>query len=261
MLLPSHPLVQFKCGDHVCLFYRDEAVLAETLAAYLAAGLRNGERCFCAQKSSFIPQLKQALKQVGIDVPREMMRGALDIHTEEEVYFAEGHFEPESMMAMLERSIEEALAGGFTGFRTAGEMSWALKGTEGCPDGHCDQLVHYEKLVQAAFPGKTAIGLCQYPINDFPSHVLKEVLDSHRVTLEETMVGSNHSTLTIRSGDYRADIVTDRVNPGDAFHYVVQECGNNEVLSWGIEPTIEQAMMSSESILTDFGANRASRMR
>ena len=48
MLLPSHPLVQFKCGDHICLFYRDEAVLAETLAAYLAAGLRNGERCFCA---------------------------------------------------------------------------------------------------------------------------------------------------------------------------------------------------------------------
>ena len=67
------------------------------------------------------------------------------------------------------------------------------------------------------------------------------------------MVGSNHSTLTIRSGDYLADIVTDRVNPGDAFHYVIQEYGNNEVLSWGVEPTIERAMMSSESILTDFG--------
>ena len=75
------------------------------------------------------------------------------------------------------------------------------------------------------------------------------------------MVGSNHSTLTIRSGDYLADIVTDRVNPGDAFHYVVQECGNNEVLSWVVQPTIERAMMSSESILTDFGTSRAARMR
>jgi MEDS: MEthanogen/methylotroph, DcmR Sensory domain len=261
MLLPSHPLVQFKCGDHICLFYRDEAVLAETLAAYLATGLRNGERCFCAQKSSFIPRLKQALKRVGVDVPREIMRGALDIHTEEEVYFAEGHFEPESMMALLERSIEQAHADGFTGFRTAGEMSWVLKGTEERPNDHCDQLIHYEKLVQAAFPGKTAIGLCQYPIHDFPPHVLNEVLDSHRVTLEETMVGSNHSTLTIRSGGYLADIVTDRVNPGNAFHYVIQKSGDAEVLSWGVEPTIERAMISSESILTDFGANRASSMR
>ena len=261
MLLPSHPLVQFKCGDHICLFYRDEAALAETLAAYLAAGLRNGERCFSAQKSRFIPRLHQALEQAEVDVAGETARGALEIHTEEEVYFATGRFEPEIMMLMLEHSIEEALANGFTGFRTAGEMSWALEETKGCPNGHCDQLIHYEKLVHAAYPGKAAIGICQYPIDEFPRHILDAVLNFHRITLEETMVGSNHSTLTIRAGSYLADIVTDRVNPGNAFHYVVQERGNTEVLSWGIEPTIERALMSSESILTDFDANRASRMR
>ena len=45
-VLPSHPLVQFKRGDHICLFYRDEKMLVQTLAAYLAAGLNKGERCF-----------------------------------------------------------------------------------------------------------------------------------------------------------------------------------------------------------------------
>ena len=92
-------------------------------------------------------------------------------------------------MGMLERSIAEAVANGFTGFRTAGEMSWALEGTAGCPDGHCDQLVHYEKLVHAAYPGKAAIGICQYPVDAFPRHVLNAVLDSHGLRWKKPWLG------------------------------------------------------------------------
>ena len=43
-------LVQFKRGDHICIFYRDQHSLVQMLAHYFAAGLRNNERCFCVQK-------------------------------------------------------------------------------------------------------------------------------------------------------------------------------------------------------------------
>ena len=253
-LLPSHPLVQFKRGDHICLFYRDERMLVQTLAAYLAAGLNKGERCFCAQKPHLIPQIFKALELLGIHVDEQVSRGALEVHTTDEVYFPEGKFEPRIMMDMLERSIKQAVADGFTGFRTAGEMSWALEDTR-CENGNCcDQLVNYEKLVQSAYPGKPAIGICQYPLNRFPKHMVSAILDAHRMALEETMAGSNHSTLTIRQGNYLADIVTDRLNPGSAYHYVVQGQGSFDVLSWGVEPTLEGAVSRSGSIMADIAA-------
>ena len=256
MLLPSHPLVQFKRGDHICLFYRDERMLVQTLAAYLAAGLNKGERCFCAQKPHLIPRIFAALESLGIDAGAQASKGALEIHTEDEVYFPDGRFEPHIMIEMLERSIEEAIAAGFTGFRTAGEMSWALKDTR-CQDGNCcDQLLHYEKLVQKAYPGKPAVGICQYPFGRFPSRVVASVLDAHCMALEETMADSNHSTLTIREGNYLADIITDRLNPGSAYHYVVQGQGSFDVLSWGIEPTMEQALSCSGSIMAELAAHR-----
>ena len=253
-MLPSHPLVQFKRGDHMCLFYRDERKLVQTLAAYLAAGLNKGERCFCAQKPHLIPRIFNALELLGINADDQVSRGALEIHTEDEVYFPAGKFEPQIMMDMLERSIEDAIASGFTGFRTAGEMSWALKDTR-CEKGNCcDQLLNYEKLVQAAYPGKPAIGICQYPVNYFPKQMVAMVLDAHRMALEETMAGSNHSTLTIREGNYLADIITDRLNPGGAYHYVVQGQGSLDVLGWGIEPTLEEALSHSGSIMAELAA-------
>lgn len=255
VLLPSHPLVQFKRGDHICLFYANENILADTLAAYIMAGLQKGERCFCAQKPRMIQKLRDTLQSLGLDVHDAIARGALDIHTEDEVYFPEGRFQPETMITMLENSIDEALAKGFSGFRTAGEMSWALERPSPEGPNYCDQLAGYEKMVQSAFPAKGAIGVCQYPMHRFPPHVLDAVLKAHRFTLEETMASSNHSTLSLRSGDYVADIVADRMNPASAFHYVIQRHGERDVLSWGIEPTIESAVAVSEGVLSDLRTN------
>lgn len=255
VLLPSHPLVKFKRGDHICLFYADENILADTLAAYLMAGLQKGERCFCAQKPHMIQKLHGVLQSLGLDVHDAIARGALDIHTEDEVYFPDGRFQPETMIAMLESSIDEALAQGFTGFRTAGEMSWALERQS--PEGanYCDQLAAYEEMVQTAFPAKGGTGICQYPMHRFPPLILDAVLKAHRFSLEETMATSNHSTLTLRSGDYIADIVADRMDPSSAFHYVIQRHGGKEVLSWGIEPSIESAVAVSEGVLSDLHAD------
>ena len=250
------PTIQFKRGDHICLFYRDEQSLVETLARYLADGLKNGERCFCAQKPQIVPRLFSALDQQGIDIAAECKGGALEIHKEEEVYFPRGRFERMAMMAMLERSIDESLARGFTGFRSAGEMSWAVDPRRGDPDVLCDQLIGYEEMVQASYPSKAAIGICQYAVREFPKPVLDRVLDAPRIALEETMVSTNHSTLTIRRGDFAADIVADRVNPGESFQYVIQQRGSREVLSWGMESAMDDAIRTVESELANLTRNR-----
>jgi hypothetical protein len=248
--------MQFKRGDHICVFYRDEQTLIDTLARYIADGLARRERCFCAQKPHVIPLLFKALEKLGVDIAAEGTRAALEIHKEEDVYFANGRFEPESMMARLERSIDESLDRGFSGFRTAGEMSWALDTRHGTPAVLCDQLAGYEEMVQATFPGKAAIGLCQYPMRAFPPATLDRVLEAHHIALEETMVSTNHSTLTIRAGDYAADIVADRIHPGESFHYVIQQKGSREILSWGMEPSMDAAIGSVKAELSTLAGKK-----
>src|SRR5262249_18847633 len=148
---PITSIVQFKRGDHICIFYRDENSLIQTLAHYLAVGLLHGERCFCVQKKHVIPKLLEALEALGIDVGRETRRGALDVHTDQEFYFSTGHFDPQALMDSLEKSIQVALAQGFNGMRTAGELSWAMTGSNGDPHLLCDQVAGYEEMVARSF--------------------------------------------------------------------------------------------------------------
>lgn len=251
---PISSLVQFKRGDHICIFYRDEPSLVETLVHFLAAGRRRHERCFCVQKPNIIPLVVEGLEALGMNTSLERQLGTLDFHAADEFYFSRGRFEPRALIDALEKSVRDALTLGFTGMRTAGELSWALDGCHGDQHALCDQIVGYEQLVERSFPGKPVIGMCQYAANLFPSDVLRRVLDAHRIAIEETMVSVNHSTLTLRAGNFLADIVTDRIQPGSAFHYVVQRRAGNDVLSWGQEPTIDAAIRTSESIMTELGS-------
>jgi hypothetical protein len=80
-------LVQFKRGDHICIFYRDEPSLVNTLVHYLVAGLRRHERCFCVQKPHIIPQLLQGLGALGVNTDLEIQLGALEVHTDNDFIF------------------------------------------------------------------------------------------------------------------------------------------------------------------------------
>jgi len=78
------------------------------------------------------------------------------------------------------------------------------------------------------------------------------------MALQETMISANHSALSMRRGEYVADIVADRFDPATAFHYVVQKHGAKEVLGWGIEHGMDQAMEASRAIIDDFASRNQS---
>jgi hypothetical protein len=116
-----------------------------------------------------------------MDTDREIKRGALELHTEDEAYFPNKQFEPLAMMEMLTQSIDESLEKGFVAFRSAGELGWAARGRN-----DCDRFIEYEKMVEKCFPKKPAIGLCQYALSDFLPDTLDSVLESHKLHIPET---------------------------------------------------------------------------
>jgi MEDS: MEthanogen/methylotroph, DcmR Sensory domain len=246
MLLRNSPLFQFRHGDHTCLFYRSEDTLMDVLTPYIAEGILRGERCFCAQNPEVLKRLLFDLRFLGIDTDREIRRGSLDLHTEDEAYFVNQRFEPQAMIEMLMRTIEEARENGFAGLRTAGEMGWAVRGRN-----ECDNILGYEKLVEESFPGKAAIGLCQYAVDEFRPDILDSVLESHRLHFDERKGTTLHSSIHVHFGQHGAEIVADKLTVDPRYYYVVQQVRPREIVGWGVAPNFDSATARAEQLARD----------
>jgi hypothetical protein len=232
-------LFQFKNGDHTCVFYHSVDELMQVLTPYIADGLRRGERCFCAQKPEVLKRLVDDLSYLGIDPEKEILSGALDLRGLDDIYLPNGRFEPEAMMDMLVRSIRDAHDQGFESFRSAGEMSWTVEGVEA--HDLCDLVIRYEKMVDEYYPGKPAIGLCQYQIEKFRPEVLQSVVQAHRIEMAETAANSSLSSMSIRNGRWTAEVVADKTRANPCYYYVVQNRQPQEVIGWGVAPNFESA--------------------
>lgn len=236
------PLFRFKHGDHACIFYRSDDSLMELLTPYVAEGLVKGERCFGAQKPEILKRLFYDLRFLGIDVDREIKRGALDFHTENEVYFPKGIFEPAVMMEMLVQSIEDSAQKGFTGFRTAGDLSWAVRGWN-----MCDQILGYEDMVEKCYPGRAATGICQYPIADFQPKVLEDVLRAHRLHLD-ARPDQVYRSMHVKYGHCSAEIIANKFDVNPYYYYVVEQHRPQEIMGWGISPDFDSATAHIDQI-------------
>jgi hypothetical protein len=236
-------LFQSRHGDHICIFYRSENELLEVLTPYVADGIFRGEKCFLAQKPEILRRLVLDLMFLGIDPGKEIERGVLELHTEDEVYFTKGRFEPRIMMDMLIRAIHDARLKGLTAFRSAGELTWASRSA-----GDCDLVAGYEKMVDEYYPGKPAIGMCQYFMEEYPPHFLQEIVRSHRMHLTEPAPRSHFSSMKVRGDNWMAEVVADKFVLNPRYYYVVERQQPQEVIDWGVARSFEDAT----SYLDDF---------
>jgi len=91
-------------------------------------------------------------------------------------YVVRGKFDPEVTLQIFNDAIEQAYTDGFTGFRAAAEMSWALE----CEDG-AHQVILYEALLKSLFSTSRAIGLCLYDRKRMPHAIINGALATHPI--------------------------------------------------------------------------------
>ena len=176
----------FKAGDHVCGIYSTTAELAREVAAFLAEGLRKRQRCWYVGDGSEMDAVRDALERLGIDVAAETRSTALQLISGDGAYIVHGTFDPETTIQVFNDAIEKAYRDGFTGFRAAAEMSWALA----CEDG-AQQIIIYEALLKSLFASCRAIGLCLYDRNRMPLAVIDGALSTHPVAGSHGRYGPN----------------------------------------------------------------------
>jgi len=110
-------------------------------------------------------------------------------------------------------------------------------------------MLAYESLVDGYYPGKAAIGLCQYDMNAFAPEMLEAVVEANRLHLSDSSPGATHSGISVRSGNYWSEIVADKLVISPNYYYVVRRRRPAEVLGWGVAPTFDSANERAEQIV------------
>lgn len=178
---------EFGLGDHVAYFFKSNVERLAFVIPYMVGGLRKSERCVYVADENTVPNILDELKWAGIDAGAMTARGALSVVTKHDAYLRNGIFEPDRMIADLDRDVSFALQSGFSGLRIAAEMSWALD----LPSA----LVHlcdYEQKLCRHWPSQLG-GLCQYNETLFPADVVERIATCHCAVVRDGQLIRNET--------------------------------------------------------------------
>jgi hypothetical protein len=172
-------------GDHAaCLCYTAEEH-AEVLSAFLRQGLARGEKIRYLVDKARPDAILNALRNEGAAVDACLANGQLSFVFIEEV-FGKKTFDPDGMIAWLEREEQRALKQGYSALRVTGEMGWVVRGLV-----HAEGLMEFELKLHAFLHHRKCLILCQYERQRFSSALLLYVLAVHPKIIYGTKVYNN----------------------------------------------------------------------
>ncbi|MGO8795053.1 MAG: MEDS domain-containing protein [Candidatus Sulfotelmatobacter sp.] len=166
-------------GDHVAYFFKNNEERLGFVIPYMVSGLRKMERCVYVADENTVPDILSEFKKAGIDIDAATSSGALSVLTKHDTYLRHGIFEPERMIADLDRDVRHPLQSGFTGLRITGDMSWALD----LPYA-LSRLCDYEHELYHRWPAQLS-GLCQYNETLFPNDVIERMASCHWIVVRD----------------------------------------------------------------------------
>jgi MEDS: MEthanogen/methylotroph, DcmR Sensory domain len=166
-------------GDHAAFFFKSNSERLDYVIPYVVKGLKRNERCVYIAEENTVPDILAELKRAGVEVGHATTTGALSVITKHDAYLRHGIFEPERMIADLDRDVRFALQIGYAGLRVTGEMSWALD----LPFA-LGRLCQYEEELRRAWPDRLG-GLCQYNESLFPADVVERMAGCHGVVIRD----------------------------------------------------------------------------
>ena len=177
-------LDSLKHGDHVCPIHDRLPELLAVAVPFIRDGLARGDRCIYAADDS---TTAEAIKALGkSEVARAQDAGALHFIDKRTTYVPSGRFDPDAMIAFLNRAETEALSHGFSGLRYAGDMTWALEA-----DIEAERLIAYEAKLNHFLIGRRAVILCHYCRTHFDPALVHDILRAHPTIIMGENVWSN----------------------------------------------------------------------
>jgi hypothetical protein len=181
-------------GDHAFLAFSDDEQRWEILSTFTSQGIARDEKVFLLTDVVHSPAEVAARVAGGQQAARRLIDGGqLVVSTTPR--FSPGGFDARRLVDTTGRRVGEVVRAGFSGLRSASEMSYAL-----APVESLDQAVEYESVLHETMFGAKAsrryTALCLWDERQFGGEpALDAVRAIHPVTVLDR-VGSLHVTLT-----------------------------------------------------------------
>jgi len=144
--------------NHLIFVYDNPEAKYNVLFNYLKVGLEKGEAGVYVASEENTSQIREAMKEFGIDVEKYEKTGALQIFRYDDIYIADGEFKIDTTMNSWSKLYNKALKNGFKGLRVTGETAWFFK-HELIPE-----LIEYEKALHKVMD-IPMIAICAYNAN------------------------------------------------------------------------------------------------
>jgi PAS domain S-box-containing protein len=176
-----------RTGAHVCPIYTSPAERLRVLVAFFRGALLHGGQCLYIADPERADELRRSLRELGAYAIDALDRGALIVVTTREPYVAQdGHFDPQSMLALHAAIAEQSRGAGYSELRIAGEMAWVLG-----EDIGTERFLEFEALLNEALPAGVSSGLCQYDRRRSQSPLIRDVLRTHPVAIVDLILHDN----------------------------------------------------------------------
>jgi len=182
MASESHS-VHFAGGDlggqrHICAFFNSIDEEHRVLRSFIKEGLDRGEKAFHVVDPELREKHLKLLAGAGINVPRAIDTGQLEVRRWQDAYLRGDHFDQNAMLALIEEVLQSADTDGYPLTRLLAHMEWALLDKPGV-----DNLVEYEARLNYVLPKYNDPVICTYDLSKFSASVTMDILRTHPVVI------------------------------------------------------------------------------
>ncbi len=165
---------QVPVGTHVCQIFSDADERTDALLRFLTRGLQALESTACFSENVTEQELEAWFAKEGLSLAAERASGRFANSPTKQVYFQDGRFDPDRMIALLTQFHLASVAAGRPGARIIGEMSPEIASIPGGT-----RLLEYESRVNHLLQAHPVTAVCQYDARCFDGATIMDVLTVH----------------------------------------------------------------------------------
>src|SRR5579872_168109 len=162
---------------HICAFFHSPEEEYRVLLPFIREGFERGEKAFHIVDPALMDDHVHRMRDAGIDTEGASQTGQLVVKRWQEAYLRDGHFDQDSMLALVEEFFSSGSAD-YPLTRVIAHMEWALEDFPGVND-----LVEYEARANLVVAKYKHPCICTYDCTKFGAGVAMDILRTHPMVI------------------------------------------------------------------------------
>lgn len=172
---------------HICAFFNGPDEEHRVLGSFYKDGFERGEKATHIVAAENREEYLKRLTDSGVDVPRRMQTGQLEVLPWTDMYVRDHRFDQDAMLASVEALIQSAVGAGYERPKLVGHhMDWLFQDRSAVQN-----LVEYEARLNGLLSKYDAPVVCNYDSSKCSASVALDILRTHPLVIVGGLLREN----------------------------------------------------------------------